>query len=251
MGVSASDQSETRSRDVSLLRLLLVPEEGFLCEALAATIQRDESVAVVQRVNAAETIALSLAVHADAVLVLAPMEDASVVRRLSRVAPGVPIIACALAETEDNVIAWAKAGVTGYIPSATSLSRFVGNLRQILDGEQPSSPRIVAGLLNRFAAAVPLGAVPTRPQHQLTRRERQIAELIAAERSDKEIARLLNISVATTKFHVHNLLRKVNVQHRNQVVDALPWRGEHHRLGTAGTPAVGRAALSEAAGASC
>jgi DNA-binding NarL/FixJ family response regulator len=55
----------------------------------------------------------------------------------------------------------------------------------------------------------------------LTRRERQTAELIKSGLSDKEIARRLNISLATTKSHVHNLLGKLNARRRTEVADHL------------------------------
>src|SRR5260370_30233294 len=55
----------------------------------------------------------------------------------------------------------------------------------------------------------------------LTRRERQTAELIKSGLSDKEIARRLNISVATTKSHVHNLLGKLNARRRTEIADYL------------------------------
>ena len=55
----------------------------------------------------------------------------------------------------------------------------------------------------------------------LTRRERQTAELIKSGLSDKEIARRLNISVATTKSHVHNLLGKLNAKRRTEIADYL------------------------------
>ena len=61
----------------------------------------------------------------------------------------------------------------------------------------------------------------------LTRREREAAELIATGLSDKEIARRLNISLATAKLHVHNLLGKLNVQRRGQVVVRLHERVRH------------------------
>ena len=63
----------------------------------------------------------------------------------------------------------------------------------------------------------------------MTKRERQAAELIRSGLSDKEIARQLNISLATTKSHVHNLLGKLNVQRRSQVAEWL--REYEHRPG--------------------
>jgi DNA-binding NarL/FixJ family response regulator len=59
------------------------------------------------------------------------------------------------------------------------------------------------------------------PSPALTRRERQAAELIRSGLSDKEIARQLNISLATTKSHVHNLLGKLHVHRRSQVAEWL------------------------------
>ena len=210
--------------DRGSLRLLLVSEECFLCEALADILERDACVTSVRYADVADAISQSLAAEVDAILLCVPMLDnIDAVKRLRRIAPSIPVIACALKETEANVIAWVEAGATGYIPSTTRLSEFVGALRQILAGEQLSSPRIVAGLLNRFAAAGLTEINSAGPAPQLTRRERQIAELIAAGRTDKEIARGLNISLATAKFHVHNLLRKLHVPHRNHVVHAIPW----------------------------
>jgi two-component system, NarL family, nitrate/nitrite response regulator NarL len=149
----------------------------------------------------------------------------AVVRRLREVAPMVPIIACPLREKDEEVIAWAEAGATGYIPNTLRLDQFVGAVRGILTGQQICSGQVAASLLRRIAASAspgngnPSGAAS--PSRFLTRRERQIAELIAARLGDKEIARHLNISVATTKSHVHNLLGKLNVRQRAHVVEAL------------------------------
>jgi DNA-binding NarL/FixJ family response regulator len=63
----------------------------------------------------------------------------------------------------------------------------------------------------------------------LTKRERQAAELIRTGLSDKEIARRLNISLATTKSHVHNLLGKLNARRRSEVATHLREYGQHSR----------------------
>jgi DNA-binding NarL/FixJ family response regulator len=83
--------------------------------------------------------------------------------------------------------------------------------------------RVAAGLLRRLAVTVSRGKSPNAasPAPALTARERQTAELIGTGLSDKEIARRLNISLVTTKSHVHNLLGKLNAQRRGQVVSRL------------------------------
>lgn len=213
--------------DAAPLRLLFVSDVYFVREALAALLERDPAIAAIHCADPAETMALGLTTQADAVLVhTALAEGPAVVRQLRDIAPSIPVIACALRETAEDVIAWAEAGATGYLPNTVRLTQIVRVVRDLLAGQQSCSGRVAAGLLRRIAVAANLG--PTgegpSPARGLTRRERQIAELIAARFSDKEIARRLNISLATTKSHVHNLLGKLNLEHRGDVADALHGR---------------------------
>lgn len=206
---------------VTPLHLLIISDVCFVREALASALERDPSIAAVRCADPAEVIALNLMAEADAVLVhTALREGPQTAARLRDAAPHLPIIACALRETNDDVIAWAEAGVSGYIPNTVGLDQFMRVVRGILSGEQVCSGRIAAGLLRRIAAAASPAGTATATRH-LTRRERQVAELIAARLGDKEIARHLNISLATTKSHVHNLLNKLNVRQRSHVGAAL------------------------------
>jgi DNA-binding NarL/FixJ family response regulator len=68
------------------------------------------------------------------------------------------------------------------------------------------------------------------PASTLTVRELQIIDLISAGLSNKDIARRLNIGVATTKSHVHNLLGKLNLQRRSQA--AIWMREQRDRAGS-------------------
>jgi two-component system nitrate/nitrite response regulator NarL len=212
--------------DATPLRLLFVSDVCFVGEALAAVLERDPSIAALRCADPAEVIALNLTAQMDALLVhTAQHEGPAVAMRLRQVAPRTPIIACALRETDDDVIAWAEAGVSGYIPNTVRLDQFVGAIKSILAGEQMCSGQVAAGLLRRIAATASPGNGTPASARWLTRREHQVAELIAARLGDKEIARHLNISLATTKSHVHNLLGKLNVRQRGDVAIAL--NGQH------------------------
>jgi len=207
--------------EIAPLRLLFVSDVCFVGEALAAMLERDPAVAFLRCADPAEVIALNLTAQMDALLVhTALLEGPEVATRLRRVAPTTAIIACALRETNDDVIAWAEAGVSGYIPTTVRLDQFVAAVKRVLAGEQICSGQVAAGLLRRVAAAANT-ASGSQAARWLTRRELQVAELIAARLGDKEIARHLNISLATTKSHVHNLLGKLNVRQRGDVALAL------------------------------
>src|SRR5260370_8266636 len=135
-------------------------------------------------------------------------EGAAGARRGLAEAPGMRIVVSSVRETEDDVVAWAEAGVIGYIPRTTPLCDFVRLMMDIHSGEQVCSGRVAAGLLRRIAhtanGSTRRNRVVARPA--LTRRERQTAELIKRGLRDKEIAPRFTISIAPTNSHIHNLL---------------------------------------------
>ena len=119
----------------------------------------------------------------------------------------------------------------GYIPSSVARSDLPRLIIDIHSGEQACSGRVAAGLLRRIAVTAKphtIGNARFRIP-ALTQRERQAAELIRSGLRDKEIARRLNISLATTKSHVHNLLGKLNAKRRSEVADYLREHGELSR----------------------
>jgi two-component system, NarL family, nitrate/nitrite response regulator NarL len=178
-----------------------------------------------------EAVALSPALEADVMLLDATVPDgAAAVRRALDIAPSMRIIAFPVKETEEDIIPWAEAGVIGYIPSTAAPADLARLVLDIHKGELVCSGRVAAGLFRQIALA---GSPRTRRNAPfrvpaLTKRERQAAELIRTGLSDKEIARQLNISLATTKSHVHHLLGKLNVRRRSDVADY--WRKSRRRL---------------------
>jgi two-component system, NarL family, nitrate/nitrite response regulator NarL len=229
----ASDQAVDPARGGPRLRILLIWGVRFTGECLVELLGRDPLVSVVELcTDISEAVVLAPMLQADIVLLDGRMpEGVAAVRRALDMAPGMRIVVSSVRDTEDDIIAWAEAGVIGYIPSTTSLGDFVRLIMEIHSGEQVCSGRVAAGLLRRIAHTASastrrngLVAIPA-----LTRRERQTAELIKSGLSDKEIARRLNISLATTKSHVHNLLGKLSLRRRSEVADHLRGHWHHSR----------------------
>jgi two-component system nitrate/nitrite response regulator NarL len=202
-------------------RIIVVSDIRILREGLAEVLAKDISFSVVGIVGgleeALEIAALQLAQIAlvDAAL----PEGTNAVVRLRELSPGIQIIAFALSETEDEVIRWAQAGASGYVPRSAALSDLVTFVDCILRGEQMCSRRVAAGLLHRIAAGQsrPGRQSGREPQPILTARERDIVQCLGAGLSNKDIARRLNIGLATTKSHVHNVLNKLVLERRSQV----------------------------------
>jgi two-component system, NarL family, nitrate/nitrite response regulator NarL len=221
----ATDRMAVHNSGGGALHVAVVWEVRFLGEILAEILGRDPMVSVVGVwTDLAEAVSVSPASQADVVLLDARIaEGTAAVRRALDIAPGMRIVVSAVRETEDDIVAWAEAGVIGYIPRNIAPDDFVRLVMEIHSGEQLCSRRVANGLLRRIAltARRSAGRNATLPIPALTKRERQVAELIRSGLSDKEIARQLNISLATTKSHVHNLFGKMNLQRRGQVADCL------------------------------
>jgi len=221
----AQDLALAGNRTSRSLRILIVCGVRFLGESLVEMLTHDPLATVVGLcTDLSEAVVLSSSLQPDVVLVDARNPDgAAAVRRALDIAPGMRIIALAVLETESDIVSWAEAGVIGYIPSSAARSDLPRLVINIHSGEQVCSGRVAAGLLRRIAITAKPDNLRDAPFRTaaLTKRERQAAELIRNGLSDKEIARRLNISVATTKSHVHNLLGKLNVRRRSQVAEHL------------------------------
>ena len=192
---------------------MLEHDPGFRISALAAEIE--------------EALAMALDLKPDIVFLdAAPPSDTNTVGRFKEVDPRVRVIAFAVTETADEIIALAEAGVDGYLPKTVALRDLIPLIADIISGKQPCSGRVGASLLHRIAAtAHTVGGSDRVPfMAALTPRQRQIADLIIAGLSNKEISRQLNIEVATTKTHVHNLLEKLNLTRRSEL--ALRMHGD-------------------------
>jgi DNA-binding NarL/FixJ family response regulator len=137
-------------------------------------------------------------------------------RQLHVILPPLRIVAVAVTELETDIIACAEAGICGYVAQSGTVEDLVGALLRALTGELICSPRVAALLFGRLAA-LSAGRQPSRADDQLTRRERQIAELIACGLQNKEIARRLCLGHATVKNHVHNILQKLNIERRSEL----------------------------------
>ena len=201
-------------------RLMIVSDIRFLREGLAEVLTRDDAFAVVGvAAGLDEALEISAARQPQIIVIDAALpEGFAAARSLRGVNPHAPIVAIALAETETDVIAWAEAGISGYVPRTAGLAELVEFLRNIVRGEQICSSRIAASLLRWISTTSRTGARPRGRMPSLTAREEQVVRLICTGLSNKEISRRLNIGLATTKSHVHNLLAKLELERRAQVV---------------------------------
>jgi DNA-binding NarL/FixJ family response regulator len=183
------------------------------------------------------------ALRPDALLLdLAVPDSLTIPRRAQQVLPSVRVVAFAVAEIDENILACAEAGISSYVMQDGSSEDLVAAVLSALKGELVCSPRI-AGLLFRRMAKLCDGRSLKSADAHLTRREREIAAMVARNLPNKEIARQMGLGPATVKNHVHNILQKLNIHRRGDVVrlrlDENRWRTQ--RRGEVGELPAGSA----------
>jgi DNA-binding NarL/FixJ family response regulator len=213
------------------LVVLIVDDCCLYREGLASMIEREPDVRKVRTAPDWTTVQTAIAgCPPDIVLVnLASVDSASLTKRLRTQAPAAKIIAIGVGDGEDEIIACAEAGISGYLLRSEPFSHLIRVARHVAAGETICSPRVSAALMRRLAqrAAESVPRVPV-----LTEREEQILGLLDGGLSNKDIADRLCIELRTVKNHVHNIFGKLGVSRRGEAVAMV-----RSIRGTVGAPA--------------
>ncbi len=202
------------------IRLVVAAEIRLYREGIADVLARESDVRVVgTAAEPGDALRTVLECEPDvALLDLGTERGLATVRALRREVPGVRLVTLGVDDGDDDVLAWAEAGVSGYVSRDASFEDLVETVRAVARGELPCSPRLAATLLSRVTALA--GDAP-QSTTRLTQREREISSLLEAGLSNKEIARRLYIELPTVKNHVHNILRKVGASRRGEAAALL------------------------------
>jgi DNA-binding NarL/FixJ family response regulator len=203
-----------------MIRVLLVNEAGLVCDVLARILNDEVDLQTMGPVTSADD-ALALAPKADVVLVgtQLPEEGAlELTRRLSDAAPAAKVLVMGLEETEEEILAFVEAGADGYVLRDDSVDDLLTRVRAAHGGEALVSPGIAAAIMSRVSELASLFPRVNRvagKQGDLTRREREVLDLVAKGLTNQEIADRLSITEGTVKNHVHNILGKLDVRSRH------------------------------------
>lgn len=202
------------------LRIAILSEITLLRESLGQVLKETESISVCGLFSDLSAALFEILEKQPDIVLLDEMfpHARAAVRSLHEAASQTQVVVMSVAEAAEEIIAWAEAGVAGYIPRSAGVAELIPLLEGIRKGEQACTPQVGGALLRRVSlgGSDEAGGPRQTSLSSLTAREKQIVQLIAAGMSNKEIARSLNIGVATTKTHVHHLLAKMNLRRRGQ-----------------------------------
>lgn len=171
----------------------------------AATL--DEAVAEADK---AETLGLVLLD-----LKMPGMDGLNGLSRLKQRHPQVPVVILTGHITRQDVLAAMRAGASGYVPKTITGASLVNALRLVLSGERYLPSSVFSGEHAENEAAEQPKASPLAT---LSPREREILSLLIEGRTNKDIARRLELQEITIKIHLRNVYRKIGAANRAQAV---------------------------------
>ncbi len=133
--------------------------------------------------------------------------------------PVVKVVMLTVSEDEDDVLEAFKAGAKAYTLKGVSGSELIGIIKAVYAGQVYVTPELAANVLLDMTRVSDMPTSARRLVNDLTTREHEVLELVAAGNSNKEIGTRLYLSETTVKHYVSNILQKLQV--RNRVEAAL------------------------------
>jgi DNA-binding NarL/FixJ family response regulator len=202
-----------------MIIVAIVDDNRLVREALAAMLDRLPDMHAVA-VGTADPSFLD-DVKPDVLLLDVGLRDDDSLRvatALTRHAPAARIIVMDLLPINDDIVQFVNAGVSGFVLKDATFDEFVATIRTVAAGGKVLPPRMTESLFSQIVSAAEAQShEQVLEDVKMTRREREVIELIGEGLSNKEIAQRLNIATHTVKSHVRNVMEKLALHTRLQI----------------------------------
>jgi DNA-binding NarL/FixJ family response regulator len=207
------------------IRVLIVDDHAVVREGLRTYLALQDGMEVVgEAADGEEAVEQAVALAPDVILmdlVMPGLDGAGAMRLLRQRAPASRVIVLTSFLDDDRLMPAMQSGAAGYLLKDVEPAELARAVRSACADEAVIDPTVAARLLRRLGEGEPAAEAPL----DLTKRERQVLELIGAGYSNKRIAFELGIAEKTVKTHVGHLLAKLGVADRTQAALLAVRRG--------------------------
>jgi len=203
------------------IRVLLTDDHTLFRQGIRTLLSAEPDFEVVgEAANASDAVTLAAHVHPDVVLMdigMTGMSSFEATRLIRKERPETRVIFLSMYDDEDYLAECVEIGGSGYILKDSPSDQLVTAIREVYRGGSYLSPRLLTRLVDGFRVHG-RGPVSQPRFGTLTKREREILKMLAEGQSVKEIASGFDLSVKTVEAHKFNLMRKLDIHNKAQLV---------------------------------
>jgi len=201
--------------------VLLVDDHEIVRAGLRSLLERQQYIEIVGEASSGvEAIELATRLEPDVVLMdvsMPDMDGVEATRKIKEQAPGINVLALTVHEEEAYFFEMLAAGASGYVPKRASPQILLTAISIVSRGEVFLHPAVAGALVQEYVQEGRSGA-RKRVYDGLTPRQREVLTLIAEGLSNHEIANELDISVRTVERHRENIMKRLNLHSRVELV---------------------------------
>ncbi len=205
---------------MSKIRLLLVDDHEIVRAGLRMLFLAEADMEIAGEAGSgAEALQVVGELQPDVVIMdvaMPGMSGIEATRRIKAISPDTVVLALTMHEDEQYFFEMLNAGASGYIPKRAAPDDLVSAIRVVSQGNVFLHSTLAKFLMRDVLDQAPSEATP--PVEDLTPREREVLTYIAEGGTNREIARDLVISVKTVDRHRENIMRKLNLHSRIELV---------------------------------
>ncbi|BDG62294.1 response regulator [Caldinitratiruptor microaerophilus] len=218
------------------VRTLIVDDSPLSRRGIAAVLGEDPSFEVVgEAADGMEAVEKAQVLMPDLVLMdirMPRMDGLEATKRIKAVLPYVTIVILSVSEDVQDFFEAIKYGAQGYLLKDMHPEQWLEYLRAVMNGDVRVSRSVASHILREFAQSAAEGEAAG----ELTAREREVLEAVASGLSNREIGQRLHIAETTVKNHLRNILTKLHLRNRTELVAYAYQHGWLRRTpgGTAG-----------------
>jgi len=204
-----------------MIRILLADDHGIVRQGTRSLLEKEADLQVIgEAEDGRSAVELAAAMKPDIVVMDIAMPQlngldaaAQIVRRF----PDMGVIILSMHEEEDYLVRALSAGVRGYLLKDTAQIDLVRAVRSVAQKKAFFSPAIAQMMVEDFTRQMQRKGIADSYE-LLTEREREILQLMAEGKSNKEAATILNVSPYTIETHRNNMMQKLNLHNTAEIV---------------------------------
>lgn len=203
------------------IRILLADDHTLFRQGIKTLLGQEADLEIVgEAANGGEAIERAADLRPDVVVMDISMPGMScfeATRQIRKARPETKILFLTMYDDEDYLVEGMEVGASGYVLKDSPAPQLASAVRDVNRGGSYLSPRMLSQLVDDFRSRVRNNSRTPRFA-TLTAREREVLKLLAEGNSVKEIAGDLNLSVKTIEAHKFNLMRKLDIHNKAQLV---------------------------------